>query len=580
MTDRGGAGFSARARILAWMLLLVTGALFVSVFATYEVLLSRLDVRLEDELGHEVDKFRGFTKGGLNPATGEAYTGVEQVLEVYLYRSLPEEHETYVAVVDGVPYKRSAKEPPARIDQNRELIKRITDVDAPATGWIETSAGEARYAAIPVTVDGRDEVGHLVVAEFRDVEAADINEAMVVLILVGLAAIGLAGIGGWLAAGRILAPVRLVRNTAERISETDLSERIPVRGRDDVAALTQTFNTMLDRLEESFAAQREFVDDAGHELRTPITVVRGHLELLGQGIDDADERAETLRLVMDELDRMRRIVDDLLVLAKSGTPDFLRPADVDLAELTVEVVAKVRTLGDRRFVIDEMAETVIRSDEQRLTQALMQLVANAVRHTGPGDEIGVGSSVTEQRVRLWVRDSGPGVAAADRERIFERFVTGPARDREGNGSTGSGAGLGLAIVRAIAEAHGGRVTVTDAGDGAASDRRRLAEAMASAGGAGAARLSRDVSAGAGGTAKTPVTSAGRGTDEFEDAEPGGAAASGEPATAAGGAEATGPGMAGSGGIAASAARVGGREPAARAASVAGGAVFTIEVPRR
>lgn len=468
MIERPRMVLSARARILAWLMLLVTGALFVSVFATYEVLLSRLDTRLETELRYEVGKVRDFTADGVNPETGEAYTDVEQVLEVYLYRSLPEEHETYVAVVDGEAYKRSADDPPARIDQDRALIERITDgVDSPRSGWIDTDAGEARYAAIPVTLAGHDTVGHLVVVSFRDIEAADITDAMTVLIVVGLATIGLAGIGGWLVAGRILAPVRLVRNTAERISETDLSERIPVRGRDDVAALTRTFNTMLDRLQESFAAQREFVDDAGHELRTPITVVRGHLELLGQGIDDDADRAETLRLVMDELDRMRRIVDDLLVLAKSGTPDFLRSADVDLAELTVEVVAKVRALGDRRFVIDAIAETTVRADEQRLTQALLQLVANAVRHTDTGAEIGVGSAVTPRLVRLWVRDSGPGVAEVDRERIFERFVTGSNRDRGGNGGTGSGAGLGLAIVRAIAEAHGGTVTVSRAESGGA-----------------------------------------------------------------------------------------------------------------
>lgn len=148
-------------------------------------------------------------------------------------------------------------------------------------------------------------------------------------------------------------------------------------GTDDVAQLARTFNTMLDRLEVAFLAQREFVDNAGHELRTPITVIRGHLELMG---DDPGEREETRALVLDELARMNRMVDDLLVLAKSERPDFLKLEEVNLTELTVEVVAKARGMADRAWRVDATADAVIVADGQRLTQALMQLVSNAVRH--------------------------------------------------------------------------------------------------------------------------------------------------------------------------------------------------------
>lgn len=255
---------------------------------------------------------------------------------------------------------------------------------------------------------------------------------------------------GWAVAGRILAPVRLVRTTAAELTEQDLTRRIPVAGRDDIAALAETFNGMLDRLERAFAAQRVFVDDAGHELRTPITIVRGHLELMG---DDPADREETVRLVTDELDRMSRIVEDLLLLAGAERPDFVRPEPVQVAELTADVFVKVRTLGERDWVLDGVADLEVRLDPQRMTQAMVQLAQNAVQHTVPGQRIRIGSRAEDGRVELYVADHGPGIPAEDAEVIFERFRRGTSR----RGARTSGAGLGLAIVKAIAEGHHGRV---------------------------------------------------------------------------------------------------------------------------
>jgi signal transduction histidine kinase len=158
---------------------------------------------------------------------------------------------------------------------------------------------------------------------------------------------------------------------------------------------------------------------------------------------------------------MGRIVDDLLLLAKAEQPDFLTVAPVDVAELTVDLVAKARALGSRRWTVAEVAETTILADGQRLTQALMQLVANAVQHTSDGDGIAVGSASTPDRVRLWVSDTGSGIATEDRARLFERFARGDGARRS------EGAGLGLAIVRSITEAHGGVVHVeSEVGRGA------------------------------------------------------------------------------------------------------------------
>jgi two-component system OmpR family sensor kinase len=211
---------------------------------------------------------------------------------------------------------------------------------------------------------------------------------------------------------------------------------------------------MLDRLEAAFVGQRQFLDDAGHELKTPLTVLRGHLELLDTG--SAVEVAETRTLLLDEVDRMARLVGDLILLAKRDRPDFLTPAAVDLTGLTVDVLAKARGLGDRVWVLDETASVSVMVDEQRLTQALLQLCDNAVKHTQPGQVVALGSSYETGQVRLWVRDTGPGVPAEHRGHIFQRFGRGLVPEHD------EGFGLGLSIVQAIADAHGGTVHVEDA----------------------------------------------------------------------------------------------------------------------
>ena len=200
--------------------------------------------------------------------------------------------------------------------------------------------------------------------------------------------------------------------------------------------------------------QRQFLDDAGHELKTPLTVVRGHLELLDP--TDPDDLEQTRELVLDEVDRMSRLVTDLILLAKSRRPDFLVVGDVELGGLTQSVLAKATALGERDWQLDDAAHGRAVLDEQRITQALLQLADNAVKHTDTGAVIAVGSAVEDGRVRLWVRDTGDGIRPEDRDAVLERF--GRSSVRAGD----DGFGLGLSIVRAIADAHGGEVVIRDA----------------------------------------------------------------------------------------------------------------------
>lgn len=443
---------SARARILGWMLLLVALAVGSAIVVARSALIAQLDKRLDRELAQEVTKFRAF---------GREYRGpddVEVLLTRYLQEKVPDHNETFFSIVDGRADRRLAVDSPARVDTDGALVRRLAAASDPAYGWSSSTAGRVRYAVIPVSVAGDPRPGQLVAVQFRDLERAEIDGPIRLLVLVGVGALVGAVAVGYVIAGRVLAPVRQVRVTAEQIDESDLTRRIAVHGNDDVAQLARTFNHMLDRLEGAFATQRRFLDDAGHELRTPITVIRGHLEVMS---DDPADREHTHALVIAELDRMKRIVDDLLLLAKSEQPDFVRPGPVDLAELTVELLATARVLGERRWQIDALAEETVQADGERLTQALMQLTDNAVAHTGADDLVAFGSAVRGGRVELWVRDSGPGVDPDMRERIFERFA------RADGAVAPEGAGLGLAIVTSIAEAHGGRVRLdSEPGHGA------------------------------------------------------------------------------------------------------------------
>ncbi|MGE0026809.1 MAG: sensor histidine kinase [Thermoleophilia bacterium] len=446
---------SVRFRVVAASVALLALATIGSILVAREVVVRQIDDRIERVLNQEVDELQRLQQEQ-DPVSRQALgDDVRRLLEIQLARNVPAEGEAYVAYVDGKPFLHSRQSVPYRLDTDSELTKRWGSVTTVQRGRVATPGGDVEYLAVPVGAGG--DSGVFVVGIFRSFETGDLGTITGSLAGVGVVVLLLGAFLMWRTAQRVIAPVNAVTQTAHQISETDLSRRIPGEGDDEVAELTRTFNDMLDRLESAFAAQRQFLDDAGHELRTPITIVRGHLELMG---DDPAEREETMALVMDELDRMARIVDDVMVLARAERPDFLNYEAVDVATLTQEVGAKAQALARRRWSVERAGRGVIVADRQRLTQALVQLCQNAVQHTGEDDAIVLASTVAGGRARFTVRDTGPGVPVLERERVFERFARGSGERREG-------AGLGLTIVRAIAEAHGGRVELTQHPDGGA-----------------------------------------------------------------------------------------------------------------
>ncbi|HEV3379068.1 MAG TPA: ATP-binding protein [Thermoleophilaceae bacterium] len=446
---RGRFFASARARILASYLILLLFSTAVGTIVLREVLLARAGERVDDALVQEIEEFRKLADIGRNPETAEPFgDDVRAIFDVFLVRNIPAEAEAFYTYANGEFYDASYA--PTVEERQLPQIRALADTTIPRRGEFETEDQKRfRYVAVPVDDRSGDPVGVFAVAIDLSTELDEVNEALQIAVGVNIGVLILASMLAWVIAGRVLLPLRLLRDTARSISESDLTRRIPVEGEtDELADLARTFNEMLDRLEEAFASQKSFISDAGHELRTPITIIRGHLDVMG---DDPEERRETLDLVRDELDRMSRLVNDLLLLAKASRPDFLQPETVDLDDLTRELYAKASALAQRDWRLSSVGTGRIVADRQRVTQALMNLSQNAVTHTMSGDAVELGSKLQNGLVRFWVKDTGPGVPEHEQQRIFERFV------RLDRAPAGEGAGLGLAITQAVAEAHGGRV---------------------------------------------------------------------------------------------------------------------------
>jgi two-component system, OmpR family, sensor kinase len=455
---------SARLRILAWLVLLLVLAGAGALVLQRRLLVQQHDDEVALGLRQEVEELRALA-AGRDPSTGRPFEGdIAAIFETFLRRNLPHEGEVLLTFIDDAVFSTTPAPGDYRLDRDPNF-ERLSTITRTHRGDARTPEGPVRYLAVPLADDGGPR-GVFVVVNFLRAERQEIDRATQIGALVYgsvlVIAIGLA----WLIAGRVLAPVRAITAAAREVTETDLGRRIPVpASRDEIAELARTFNAMIARLDGAFRQQREFLDDAGHELRTPITIVRGHLELEGE---DPAERDATRALMLDELDRMARIVDDLLVLARAEQPDFLQREDVDLDLLTGELLSKATALGDREWRLAATGHGIVVADRQRITQAVMNLLDNAVRHTQPGEAVELGSEIKDGAAHLWVRDHGPGVAPHDQERIFERFTHG----RHNHRHAGS-AGLGLAIVRAIAEAHGGRVKLDDTPGGGATFRMTI-----------------------------------------------------------------------------------------------------------
>ncbi|KYC41460.1 ATPase [Scytonema hofmannii PCC 7110] len=467
----------ARTQILLWYVLIITFILVVSIPTFRLLLYAHVDKRVRGELREKIEIFE--TTINRNPTDEQIEAENEDDEEedsqvnnlgqeslkspsspqelkdffsTFLFRQLTEDESYLIAFVDGKFYKSSPRGRPQPIlARNSQLMQRWAKLTKPEQGEYQVSDSSIDsiiYMAEPVKINGKI-LGVFVVAHTTAGERQEVLEAVTVIIQVSSFVMAIALVLAWIASGRVLAPLRLLIATTRSIGESDLQKRISVQGGGEIAELATTFNEMMGRLQASFITQQNFINDAGHELRTPITIIQGHLELME---NDPQDIHETRTLVLDELDRMSRFVEDLILLARAERPDFLQLARVDVKSLTEELFAKAKALGNRTWILDLTAPGQIIADRQRITQAVMNLAQNAVQFTKEADIIAIGSAIRRNQIHFWVRDTGEGIALTDQQRIFERFARAANSRRRSEG-----AGLGLSIVKAIAEAHCGEV---------------------------------------------------------------------------------------------------------------------------
>ena len=295
-----------------------------------------------------------------------------------------------------------------------------------------------------------------------------------IFIFIGLIALLFIAIASRIVIKVGLRPLAAVEQTAEKIAAGDLSARLPDAKPDtEVGRLVTSLNTMLSRIEESFAARtesenklRRFVADASHELRTPLTAIRGFAELHRQGaVKGEAATSELVGRIENESVRMGALVEDLLTLARIDQAREISNVPVDLAHLVSEAVESARAAGpDHPITIDLPDEAFVLGDAHKIHQVVSNLLANARIHTPAGTPIAVSIETNDEGTTISIADSGPGLSEADQARIFERFYRAdPSRNR----AKEEGSGLGLSIVDAVMQAHGGRVGVTSVlGEGA------------------------------------------------------------------------------------------------------------------
>ncbi|KAM3115398.1 sensor histidine kinase [Phormidesmis sp. 146-33] len=461
-----GIFWAAQNRILFCYGLLLA-LIFIAVIPAFRsILMLRVNERVRGDMTEKASTFNALVEGKLDGSLEGSHWSerrderlkpptsikdLEAFFDAYLSRQVPEDDVYLITFTDGDFYRSSPRARPEILKQGSSLMNQWAALTIPQQGEKPVDDPELEkliYIAQPIQANGQT-IGVFIMAHTTAGEQREVLEAVDVVIQVTGGVLVLALLLGWFASGQILAPLQSLSSTARSIGESDLTQRISIQGAGEIADLANTFNDMMDRLQSAFTTQRNFINDAGHELRTPLTIIRGHIELMG---NDPIEQQETMNIVMDELDRMNRFVDDLILLAKSERPDFLQLEPVSLESLTQELFTKACALADRNWVLDNVGQGEIIVDRQRITQAVMNLAQNATQHTQTTQTISIGSAISSKTVRFWVRDTGEGISLVDQQRIFERFARSAKSRRRSEG-----AGLGLAIVRAIVEAHHGQI---------------------------------------------------------------------------------------------------------------------------
>jgi two-component system, OmpR family, sensor kinase len=440
-----------RLRLTLWFVFAVLLIAILGAAAMYAVMSHQLHDDLDSRLGQQLTRFQeavstATDEQSLIDLTREYLSGnrANALRQNGFILSLQTRGGSVISSSDAIH--------PEDLAQSKEVLTtgRAFFADAPLGGQKYRVGGTA-------VKNGTAVVAAVEVAGSLAEVASTLRSLLLLLVVGGVIGCAAVGLGSWFLLGRALEPVRRITRTAAAISREDLTRRIAYSGpKDEMGELAATMDGMLDRIETAFSAQEQFLSDVSHELRTPLTIVKGHLQVLDRvGQPDPQLVKSEHALVIDELDRMNRLIADLLTLARAGRGDFLRKERLELDLFLSSLVAQGPHLGEREWRIDALPGAHVQADQDRLTQIFLNLMQNAVAHTSPGQVIALGGAWDRSgsRVRLWVRDEGEGMQEEVRSHIFERFY-------RGTGDTAGGrVGLGLAIARALVLAHGGDIEV-------------------------------------------------------------------------------------------------------------------------
>lgn len=444
--------FGITTRLMVGYSLILSLAMAAVVYQSDRMITQRLQNSLSTDLADEVSEF----------STATAHRPAGQSLEAFATDWMQSHGygRVRLVVIPASPAPGSARvlsEPGARWLAGLPRVVGWTTAPPRATTTFTARARQGTYRVRggPLVVSGHV-IGTYAVAANLDVVNTDRNEQLALVAFDGLLALLVAIGAGFLLLRRALRTVNTVTQAADDARRGDLSHRLAYEGPDDeVGRLARTVDAMLTQLDASFTAQRRLLADVSHQLRTPLTVVRGHLDVLARQHTDLDgELAETVALVSDELTQMSRMVDRLLLLGHALEPDFLLEQRIELPALVHEVFDAARVMAPRHWVLHPVPDVGIWGDQAKLRGALLNLVDNAVKATGEAGTIELETSVGSEIV-LAVSDDGRGIAAEDQRQVFDRF-------RRFAGRAYGGSGLGLAIVKAVSEAHGGRVDLESA----------------------------------------------------------------------------------------------------------------------
>ncbi|MBA3716910.1 MAG: HAMP domain-containing protein [Actinobacteria bacterium] len=338
-------------------------------------------------------------------------------------------------------------------EQVRRALTRETSVDKPTVPGLDEAS---RLLATPLRIGGKTEVLAVGATLGNNQETqASLRD---LLLIVGPTALALASLAGYFLAGLSLRPVEWMRRRAAAISGESIERRLPVpRTHDEIERLAETLNEMLGRIEEVLSREREFVADAGHELRTPLALLRTELELALRHGGSPEELREAIRLASQEVDRLAQLAEGLLLIARTDRGRLpLNLESIDVGSLLGEVAARFGWRAEeagRPIVIEAAGGLRVQADRLRVEQALGNLVDNALRH-GAG-RVELSAAATDGAVELHVRDDGSGFPPGFAEQAFDRFA------RLDRGRSGSGSGLGLSIAKTVAEAHGGSAHIAN-----------------------------------------------------------------------------------------------------------------------